>query len=190
MIELIVVLAIIMVVSLSAVTGYSNMRRSRSVRQGAETIQAAFVSARAYAITTNGSYRVVFQLRDPATDDPATSFWVDEIYRDSNHGSSPSAADVTRDVKTPKITTPERLPEGVDLADVTITQKHSAVSNTVSAGSSSYAVVRFFPDGSSDGSVVRLTREGTLSADNNPRAYSVFLASPTAKPKIVSAELR
>lgn len=194
MVELLVVLAVILFVSLTAVTGYANLRRSRSVRQAAEAIQAVFVSARAYAITTNGYYRVVFQMQDPATGAEQTTFWIDEIYRNTNLDPSPSAVDVTRDVKTAKITTPERLPEGVSLAELLITPSVTHAGNGVPTPvlptSDSYAVIRFFPEGSSDEATVRLIREGGSTAATNPQAYTVRLAAPTAKPRIISEELR
>lgn len=188
LLELVVVLAIVLVVTLVAVGGYANLRKGRSVRTAAEAVQALLVGARAYAITTNGHYRVVIQMRNPSTGQEQTSYWIDEIYPSDAEVTTPNPA-VPEAAKTPKITTPELLPEDVDLADVEVVQvKDPGISTKASPETTSYAVIRFFPDGSSDGATVRLVRGGALTADNNPRAYVIRLVAPTAKARIASAE--
>ncbi len=189
--ELLVVAVIVLTVSLMAVGAYANLRRSRTVKTAAETVQAAFVAARAYAITTNGTYRVVFQLRDSSAPSAQPSFWIDEIYRGDATPPITSLATLER-AKAPKLSTPELLPEDVDLFDLKITQDRPAqLVVTGSAATADFATVRFFPDGSSDAAEVRLVRDGELAADaTNPHAYTIRLVTPTAKSRIVSAELQ
>lgn len=185
--ELLVVASLVLVVTLGAVGAYANMRRGRTVRTAAEGLQSALVAARAYAITTNGVYRVVLQLRDPATGAAQPMYWIDEAFPTEEVDpvtNTPSMA------KTPKVTTPEPLPEDVAVFDATVVQV-SAPSRTGSgnAGTHSFAMIRFFPDGSSDHAWIRLVREGETTADaSNPHLYTVRLVGPTAKSKIMAAE--
>ncbi len=187
--ELLVVSVIVLSVTLMAVGAYANLRRSRTVKTAAEAVQAAFVAARAYAITTNGTYRVVIQMRDPSMTSSQVSYWIDEIYRGDD---SPPFSNVPSGAKTPKLSTPALLPEDVDLFDVTVTQTRPVqLQVTGSATTADFATVRFFPDGWSDAAEVRLVRDGELTADaTNPHAYAIRMAPATAKSKIVAAELQ
>lgn len=185
--ELMVVMVIALAVSLAAVGSYANLRRSRSVKTAAEAIQALFVGARAYAVTTNSTYRVVFQLKNPTTSDVNITYWIDETY--ASDQTPIFGLTQPDEAKTPKISTPERLTEGVDLVDLRLTRlrdpKLPSATATVTPASASYAVVRFFPDGSSDDALLRLMPEGNTTPVGNPRAWSVRLQAATAKPRLI-----
>lgn len=139
--ELLVVLAIISILSVTAIGGYTRFREGRALRTAAENLAAAMTAARSFAISTNAPHRLVIQMRDPVDGSPKTSYWVDEIFPNSNEEPFPT---VPEGARTPKVTTPEFLPEGVRLLEM------GTANTTQTLATVPFAIIRFFRDGSSD----------------------------------------
>lgn len=185
MLELAMVVAISLAVGVAAVGSYSQARRGRAPRTAAEAVLAAFTTARAYAVSTNGTFRVVLQLRDPVTARATRILWIDEIFPGGSTAANPIIPETP---KTAKLSTPYSLPEDVRFADIFVST--DSESTTATSTSDNFAVIRFKPDGTSDEATVRIVDEAAATADGNLRAYSVRLSRPTAKPRILSGELR
>jgi Tfp pilus assembly protein FimT len=162
---------IILILSLAAVGSYASFRKGRRVVLASQTLASTLGAARTYAISTNGWYRVVLQFRNPVDNQVQYAYWIDEIEPNTNTVPNPGTNLVTQNVKRAKITTPEKLTESVEIA--------SAISMTtatvVTAQTGSYAIVRFFQDGSSDMASIRLRdRTGDPSSPSSLSTIKVY----------------
>jgi Tfp pilus assembly protein FimT len=174
------VLLIIMVLSVGAVGGYLRFRESRAIKTGAENLMAAFAAARSFAISTNSPHRLVIETRDPVTGAERVSYWVDEIFPGSSDEPFPTLPDQAR---TPRVTTPEFLPEGVRLYDIT------SRDITATADSINYAVIRFFRDGSTDGARLRLI-DSNIPTEAQARRVATVRLFPATGQRTLRMEVR
>jgi len=172
------VVLIAMIMTLVAVNSYSAMKQRRSLRSGANAVRDVFVTARSLAVSRNAWHRVVFQLKDPATNAEKLGFWIDEI----DAGTSNDANPATLDPAQRALIVPWKgLPESVHILDAQVKG-----TTYTAAAANPYLVVRFKPNGTSDQANIRL-----LEDSNVPPAGQIVsevrLFEATAKPKIVAS---
>lgn len=172
-------MVIALILSMVAVNSYSSMKQRRSLRSGAQSLQDVFLNAHSLAVSRNAWYRVVLQVKDPATNAAKFGFWVDEI----DPGTSATPNPVTLDPTQRSLVIPWKgLPESVQILDAQIN------GTTFTATTANpYLIVRFKPNGSSDQANVRLL-EDTFNAPSGRITSEVRLYPATGKPKIVAAK--
>ncbi|MBX7244885.1 MAG: prepilin-type N-terminal cleavage/methylation domain-containing protein [Candidatus Sumerlaeaceae bacterium] len=188
LIELLVVIAIMLILTVLAVGAYANFNKARRIRSSAESINSIFTTARAFAISKNQWYRVVFQFKNPDTGAEEFAYWIDEIVRNTSASPSPPIIQLPNGVITPKVTTPEFMDQKVQIESIYV-DNLADPATTITASAANYAVVRFRPDGSSDASSVHIISRATDPAvDSN--YYTIKLYNPSAKSKIYAETRR
>lgn len=175
LLELMIVVLIASIVTLTAIGSYSAMRQRRNLIGTAATLNSAMITARSYAVSRNAWHRLVIQFRNPGSQAEDYAWWIDEIPPNSNTTPNPTVPDPA--VRA-KLTTPQRPPAGIQFLDANVR------GTTYTASANNYVVIRFQPDGSSDDAVVRLTEDSTVGNRAAPVA-AVKLYAATAKSKVL-----
>jgi len=174
LIEVVIVVVIAMILTILAVGSYSAMRQRRNLRAAATSFNSALVTARSYAVSRNEWHRVVVQFRDPTTNNESPLYWIDEIPPGSNTVPNPA---IPEPAARPKVTTPQGLPVGVHFLDANV------AGTTITATANNYAIIRFFPNGSSDEAEVRLYEDSVVANRPTP-IQTVKLYGATSKSRI------
>lgn len=188
LVELSVVAAILLLLALLAIGSYVNFATARRVRSGAEEVNSVFTTARAYAIASNKWHRVVFQMRNPLNaGEEVYSYWIDEIAPNSSGTPNAPQPGLASGILRPKVTTPEALPQEIRLAAIYVDNGDTATTYTSAANQA--VVVRFRPDGSSDGALVSLIDRQHATTDE-ARYYQVKVYAPTGKSKIFPSAVK
>lgn len=177
LLELMAVVSIALILTVVAVNSYSSMQQRRSLRSGAQSVRDAMINARSLAVSRNAWHRLVFQWRDPVTNEAEYGFWIDEI----DPGTSTTPNPITLEPATRALVVPWKgLPDSVHVVDASV----RGTTYTATA-TNPYIVIRFMPNGSSDQANVRLLEES-----HAPPSGSIFsqirLFSATAKPAILA----
>lgn len=184
LLELLAVVAIVGILSATSVGLYSGYARDRRITAAASMVNSVLMTARSQAISANRWYTVVFQFRDPLTGTDSPSVWVDEVQANYTQpgpsSDAPFGPTYYRRV-TPRVTTPQPFPEGVQLTDIVV-----GTTNTLTAANGHVAVV-FRADGTSDYASIHLLDTASDPADDS-KYTTVKLYSPTAKSKIFPNE--
>ncbi|PKO18877.1 hypothetical protein CVU37_05760 [candidate division BRC1 bacterium HGW-BRC1-1] len=184
LLELLAVVAIVGILSATSVGIYAGYARDRRITAAASMVNSVLMTARSQAISANKWYTVVFQFRDPLTGADSPSVWIDEVLANYTQpgpsSDAPFGPTYYRRV-TPRVTTPQPLPEGVQLTDIVV-----GTTNTLTAANGHVAVV-FKADGTSDYASVHLLDAASDPVDDS-KYTTVKLYSPTAKSKIFPNE--
>jgi prepilin-type N-terminal cleavage/methylation domain-containing protein len=152
-IEMIVVLSIILIATSVALITYSNQRKTASIRGAAERLKSILVEARTRAIASNTITAATLDLSNQVV-------WVDVMENDTT-------------VRTPKVTTPEPLPQDALIDELRI---------GADTFTSDLRRVVFQPDGSNQLTTVIVRGKFGPSTDAN--SYSVQLYPASAEPRV------
>lgn len=182
--ELLTVIAIVSLLTLVAIGSYANFRKGRRTVDAAQSVQAAMVAARSYAITSGGWYTLVFQFVNPMTNESEVSYWVDEVVPDSSQSAASSSAPFPPAYlqrKRPRVTTPELVPPGLK---VTLDINTTGTMTYPSTGMN-YAAILFREDGTSDQASVQMV-DDNADATQASNYTTVKLYGPTGKPRVIA----
>lgn len=186
-VELLVVVTIIIILTLSAVGGYTRFAAARHVESGAESIRMVLNTARSYAISTNRWHRVVFQFRNPMTGQEDFTYWIDDIYQNTSTTPNPASPGTDPGILKPKVTSPEPLDSVLRIASVRV--DNGVTNNTYDSQTNNAVVVRFKPDGSSDGVLVNLLRKNQ-DRTNASNYTQIKVYSPSGSSRVQLAANR
>lgn len=178
---------IAMIVTILTVNSYSSMKQRRSLRSAAESVRDVLTNARSLSVSKNTWYRVVIQLRDPATNEPKVGYWIDEI----DPGTSTNANPATLDAAARALVVPwQSITEHVEFMKATIKgTDYTVILPNLTENPTQpnpYLVIRFMPNGTSDGANIQLL-ERDETTPTGPITSEIRLYSSTAKANIVAA---
>ena len=156
MIEFMGAMAIGLILSVLALSGFRLYEREMPLRHSAGRLAAAFSTARALAISNTGTYSVQVDVK-------ARNFWIDE----TNSFGEPIV---------PKVLAPEKLDDTVTLAGIYFGAQPAPQYGTVTR-------IRFYSDGSSEDARLYLILAGANAAD--PANFdTVRLYGPTGASRV------
>jgi prepilin-type N-terminal cleavage/methylation domain-containing protein len=184
LVELIVVIAIILTLSVLSLNAYLSFTTVRRASHAAQMLVSTLSAARSQAVAQQAPYRVVIQRLDPLSGQPHAAFWIDEM--DPTADTSvfyPTASDLASGVERSQVQGIVVPPEGVVVSDAVV-----GTTSTVSAPSNpAYAVVVFSPTGSSPYASIRLV--DTRARDDASRVRGVKVYPATGRALIQGGSL-
>lgn len=177
LVELVVVLAVIALLSVLSLSAYQGFHSGRRAVHAAEMLASALSAARSQAIALRVPYRVVIQLRDPATGQVRSAFWVDELDPATAPALSlyPSPGELAMGVRRQQVSGVIVPPEGVLVTDVI------AGTTTTVPLAPSFAVVNFTPSGASTYASIRLEDIRAQDAASRTSQVTVYPATGRAR---------